>query len=528
MARKPVDPQQVATRTAARMTRAATRGDAAFARAQAAAERAVATLRADAWNNVYTGAGIAGKDKLESSIFRQRARIDWSQLTALYRQNWLAKRLVDDLCGDAVRAGFALEVDKDDELPTKWQDAMDALHAFTRAQDGLRWSLVYGGAVGLLVTEDAAFARSGVGVQTSSGIMQVGVLATPLQESQLRAVKQILIVDARYALPDITAYTDDPDSANFGIPEFYQVTPYGQATNTTSYKVHWTRLLRFDGVPTDMLTRVANLTWGDSIYESAWDALMRYGMAYQGAAITAQEFAQGVLSVKDLAALMGSEQYAAILARAQGFKMGLGTAGLAIIDAEGETYTRMGQPVSGLDSLLELFKQEVSGVARIPEQRLYGNQAGKLAGAGEDHRLWAEYVHAWQTKSVIPQLTTLTRLWFASKDGPTGGKVPAKWKITPNPIDPPDLDKEIERRLKQSQIDHTYFGDGVLEPGEIRDSRYGGAEYSYETTLDAKISDAIKAQEERAATEKQAPPEPAPPPNEPKPPEPPAPAPAEG
>lgn len=494
MARKT---SKLAEKTATRMAADAAQQDAAAERRRVQMEDARRQMdrtmsRADGWSSLYTGAGLPGRDKTESFEFKARPRIEWAQLQNLYRQNWIAKRLVDDVVGDATRSGFEIDFEATtdggnvDDLRSSVKQEWQRLHAIQRCADGLRWAMVFRGAVGLLLTDDIP---AGLSQPMQSGMEAFTTLSTPLPEGDFGAVKQIVIVDARYALPDISRYDDDVDSINFGLPLYYQVTPYGQSTNTVSYRVHWSRLLRFNGVPTDMLTRIANLTWGDSVYEACFDALRRYGMAFDGVAVTVSEFAQGVLSMKDLSLNLAGDQVSSVITRTQAFKMGLGAFGLALIDADAEEYKRLGQPVGGLDSLLEKFKIEIAGASRIPQSRLWGNQAGRLSGAEEDHRLWAEYVHSWQVQSVIPQLTRLTQLLFASKDGPTQGAEPPRWVIRANPIDPPDLDKEIERRERQAKVDQAYYQMDALEPTEIRQSRFGGVSYSYETTLDQAISD---------------------------------------
>lgn len=446
--------------------------------------------RSDSWTNLLTGAGIAGRDKLQSSFFRLRAPLNYAseEVFALYRQNWLAKRLVDDLCGDAVRCGWVVQSADDQELTRSTAEAWKKLNALEKMQDGLRWALVCGGAVGLILTDDTPL------VQASAS-----VFATPLDTNTLRNVLQVVVIDARYALPNLSAYTADPNSPNFGLPEIYTVTPYGNSTASPSYQVHWSRLLRFEGIPTDMLTRVGNLLWGDPIYEAAWDPLMRYGMAYQGAAVCVAEFGTKILKMKDLAALMDGEDYQKILNRVSGVKLSLGAYGMALLDAEFEELESMAVAVSGLHELLNEFKKEVVGVTREPESRLYGNQAGKLSGANEDHRLWAEYVHSWQMGRLFKPLHRLTELIYLSKEGPTKGKLPDGWTIAPLPIDPPDLDRELEQRERQAKIDQAYFGMGVLEPGETRESRFGGPAYSHETTLDPAVTAAIKANDLAAA-----------------------------
>jgi len=453
---------------------------------------------ADNWTNVWQGYGIEGRDKSASTRYDQRAQLTWQERTALYRQNWIAKRLVDDLSADATRTGFAIGVTEQPELVEQLMQEWERLKLHSVLRMGMTWALVYGGAVGLLLTDDTPISLSapgaGVGLPDvgTLGTGSITILTTPLDVTSLSSVKRIVVVDARYALPDITAYTSDLDSPNFGLPEYYTVTPYGSTTNTTAYRVHWSRLVRFEGVPTDMLTRVANLTWGDSIYEGAYDALSRYGIAYSGAALAAGEFTQGMLKMKGFNTLQASKQAQVLLNRVNAFKMGLSAANLAVVDADSEDYERIGQPVGGLPDLLDRLKEEVAGAVRIPQSRLWGNQAGKLAGAEADRLLWCDWVHSWQDYCIMPVLRRVTDLILAGRQGPTKGQ-PVDYTITAHPIDPPNLDAEIERRERQAKIDQIYYGLNALEASEIRASRFGGSSFSYETTLQPEISEALSA-----------------------------------
>lgn len=476
----------------------------------------------DAWQNPFTGMGIAGKDKNASNTFAARAPLGWQEKTNLYRQNWIAKRLVDDIASDATRKGWQIglteEADDADDTIEAINQALHKLHMDDVLRMGLTWGLVYGGAVGLLLTDDTPKALQALGNSTMSGSLTMTsmpaggqsmtsittVLTTPLQD--LKALKRIWVVDARYALPDITQYDADEDSPNFGLPLYYTVTPYGNMTNTQAFRVHWSRLVRFNGVPTDMLTRVQNLTWGDSIFEAAYDPLSRYGAAFAGASMTAAEFNNKLLKMKGFTSLIVSKDKQALMNRLATFKMGLSAFGLGVVDADGEDLDLLSQPVTGLPDLLDRMKQEVAGAVRIPQSRLWGNQAGKVAGAENDREMWCDWVHGWQQWALEPVLRRIIDLLLISKDGPTGGQV-VDYSLIAHPIDPPNLDAEIARREKQAKIDQTYYGMNALESSEIRISRFGGSEFRYETTLDPTITESLQAVDLRNAEEAEKEPE---------------------
>lgn len=446
--------------------------------------RTDAAPRSDGWQNLLTGLGTVGADKMQTTRFAKRSPItpEYDQLVALFRQSWVAKRIVSELVKDGTRAGFRVEFADDPELGDAVLNLWAQKNLDPVLRKGFTWALVFGGAVGLLLTDG----------ETLDPNAQAP-LAEPLDLGSVKTLQNVLIVDARYALPNLSQVTTDPKSDNFTLPETYTVTPFLAGGVLPQYMVHWSRLIRFEGAEVDNLTRVENRSWGDSIFEAIFDVLRQHGTIMASVAVTASEFAQGVLKMKDLSLNMGSDQNAALVNRLIAFKAMLGTTGIAAVDAELEEYTRLGQPVTGLADLIDEYKEEICGAIGMPRSRLYGNQAGKLAGAEQDSNIWAETVHGWQQYTLAKPIRTLVRLLLTEL-----GKPDAPFTISFNDIAAPDLDKEIARRKVQADIDHIYFGDNVLEPSEIRNARFAGTAYSHETTLDPEITEGLRVSEEAA------------------------------
>ena len=445
-----------------------------------------AGVRGDSWTNLYTGIGVKGVDKLTASVFEQRPAIGYNEEFALYRENALARRQVDDLVFDVTHSGFSFVCDDDPELAEEVYEDWKRIDLINACADGLTWGLVCGGAVALLITDDEALDFNNASVMTQ-----------PLDATRMGSIQQLLICDSRYAIPNLSNFTTDPTSPNFGNPTTYNVTPFGYSAATPSYTVHWSRIIRFEGMPTDNLTRIANLTWGDSVYQASWDALMRYGMIYQGASLAAAEFGLKIMGMNGLSQLLESDQRTAILNRVAGIKMGLSAARMALIDSQGETLTLASQPVTGLPELMTKQLDEVCMAMHESRSRLFGTAEGELASAEANHKNRAEYVHAWQMMRLVPALTRITQLQFESRNGPKP-KPGVKWQIVPNPIDPPNLEKELEQRERQAKVDEMYITQRVLEPSEVRTSRFGGARYSHETNLDPALTGMIEANDKAA------------------------------
>ena len=175
----------------------------------------------------------------------------------------------------------------------------------------------------------------------------------------------------------------------------------------------------------------------------------------------------------------------------------LDPARMALIDSQGETLTLASQPVTGLPELMTKQLDEVCMAMHESRSRLFGTAEGELASAEANHKNRAEYVHAWQMMRLVPALTRITQLQFESRNGPKP-KPGVKWQIVPNPIDPPNLEKELEQRERQAKVDEMYITQRVLEPSEVRTSRFGGARYSHETNLDPALTGMIEANDKAA------------------------------
>lgn len=461
-----------------------------MARTLARARQAIQRVTSDGWANLLSGLGIQNRDASVSTQYVQRVELDQQTCRALYLGEWACGRMVDDLSHDATRAGFDLESDGDPTLADQVEQLWSELAVERVLQDGFRWGLTFGGAVGVMLTDD-----------TPQTFDVMGVLSTPLVPGSYSKVVRIVIVERQWAVPNMGQIDLDPASPNYGMPMVYTVSPqFGGGSPT--WQVHWTRILRFDGQPVDSLTRVANLSYGDSIFQRPFDVVRGRGAAISATSAIVQRFTQGVISMAGLLSSLVSEQEGDVQARLRAFNLGMGVTSLGVIDAESEKFELLGQPVNGLQGLLMELRTELAGALNYPQARLYGAQAGALASAETDEKQWAATVHSWQTLRVLPPLQRLTTVMLQARGAPQVGK----WQIKPRPIQAPNAKADVEVRKLQAEVDLQYIQAGVLEPVEVRTSRFAGAVYSTTTTLDPQITAAIEASQQTADDDMQEPP----------------------
>lgn len=437
---------------------------------QLAKPDAAGTLRADSWANLYNGLGVQGRDSSASTGYVERQPLGYAQCTWLYRQDWGCGRVVSDLSRDATRAGYQLQAPQDVEDAQTVMDAWQEHGAMDMLVKGLLWALVYGGCGAVVYTDDKP-----------QNLAQP--MSTALIPGTYTKIVRVQPVQRLYCVPDLGTVTTDPRSPNYGLPEVYYVTPL-LASGSIILTVHWTRLIRFSGVPVDMQTYMANLSWGDPIFERAYNAVRDHGAGVASTSSIVQRFVQGVLKVSGLGNMLVSSQTDKILTRLRQFNLGLGATGLGLIDADAETFERLGQPVSGLEGLIGALRMELAGALGYPLSRLYGTQPGALASAEVDEKRWESTVHAWQEAVCVPALRRWTEIYLGARGAPDL----KGWKIVPNPIAPPNAKADAEVRKLQAEVDQLNIQSGIVEPVEIRKSRYGGTAFSADTTLDEAIT----------------------------------------
>ena len=103
---------------------------------------------------------------------------------------------------------------------------------------------------------------------------------------------------------------------------------------------------------------------------------------------------------------------------------------------------------------------------------------------------------------MVPALTRYTEIMLGAR----GAVELADWRIKPKSIAPPDDKRDAEVRKINAETYTLFVQAGVLEPTEIRNSLFGGSDYSANITLDPDITAAIEANKAAGvATEVQTP-----------------------
>lgn len=438
--------------------------------------RKVVEDKGDGWMNVFTGAGVQGRDKREATVWSASGGVTLPDATLMdiYRCDGFAKRVIDLPANDMTRQWFTVDGDSEG-LAVKALDDLNARGVFTSA---LKWSRLYGGSLIVMGVDD--------GSQD---------LAQPLNEDGIRKVG-FLHVYEKCLVSRSRMYTD-PANEKFGQTEVYQVTP----VTGSPFSVHESRVLVFDGIDVPSRARADNDGWGDSVIQSMYGRIRGMADAYVSVESIIQEFIIGVFTIDNLQDLIANGQEELVRKRLQLVDLSRHMLRSVLVDKE-EDYKRITASVAGLGDLVNKLEQALSAVSGVPVTLLFGQSpAGLQATGASDVRFYYDSIAAQQEQRLRKNAERLIYLVYKSAEGPkpTSGDIESGWAVRFIPLWEPTESEVIEMRSKQSETDERYVNTGVLTPADVALSRFGGDEYSAETTLNEERVKQLSGEETNGA-----------------------------
>lgn len=396
---------------------------------------------ADGLKNLLTGMGVSGRDKSSGRQFVDRL-VDEAELHAMFRNDWLARKIVAIPAYDMTREGREWKAEADQI--TALDNAEKALGVWHKIRKAKTWARLYGGAA--LIIDD--------------GSKKYDSELNP-QRFGLGRLNQIHVVSRR-RLTILDGLESDIRSPYFEQPRFYQM-----ATKSgPSLKIHPSRVIPVHGeLPPD--TDIDEDFWGDSVLRSVYDAV-------QNASVTAQGFAQLVDEAKtDMVAIKGliaqvsdSAAREILLERWNLFSLAKGMNGVGIIDADNEEFITKELSFQNHDKVLMAFLTIASGAADIPATRLLGQSPNGLSATGEsDLRNYYDNIGGRQETEIAPILQRLDAFLIPH----ALGSMPTEIWHDFRPLWQPTAKEAAEIHKLNAEAIAVYVSAGVVDPEALKE-----------------------------------------------------------
>jgi len=446
--------------------------------------------RLDGWSNLLTKIGDRYRDKTKSVLF-DREIVDELSAEEIWLGDDIAARVIELPPKVQLQHGFSVQisemdaeeslrpdyierVDEEDGDESDMKDAEEAMAAVLDELDATatfiearQWERAYGGAAIMLGIDDGT-----------------KDLALPVNEAAIKSVRYLVVLRPREIWP--IKWNSNPLSANYARPEVYEVRRESQGAGvaTGTFRLHASRIIRFDGIRVSRRHTTSNRGWGDSVLNRLYEPLADFQQSFKAVPNLIADFSQGVHKLKGLAELFAAEQDDVVRKRIEAIDSARSVLRSLIIDSE-DDFQRLQTPVSGLPELLDRAAKRFAAAADMPISMLLGDQPAGLAATGEQNtRWWYDAQGAERELKLRKKINRLVRYLFLSKLGPTKGVEPSRWKVHFANLWVPTQAEIADIRAKMATADAAYVNAGVLTPEEVAISRFGGDEWSMETRID--------------------------------------------
>jgi hypothetical protein len=207
----------------------------------------------------------------------------------------------------------------------------------------------------------------------------------------------------------------DPLSEGYGMPISYQI----NSGSVGSQTIHPSRLVLFVGEETlEPETMGANMGWGDSVLQAAYEAVRSADSTAANVASLVYEAKVDILKIPDLSNIMANDRTRELLEQRIALSAQLkGNQGMLIVDGE-EEYDQKSYNFAGLPDITYQTLQAVSGAADIPLTRFLGQSPAGMTSTGEsDLKNYYDSVNSMQTLVMTPAMNNLDEVIIRSALG---------------------------------------------------------------------------------------------------------------
>ena|GEM_PF-196421 len=398
----------------------------------------------DGFINTLAYLGEASDLNKANDYERHSITNDYELLTVLYRENWLAKRIIDTPCEDMTRAWYTisseLEQDKLDELAK-----LEAKHNIKQEiTNMLRWARLYGGAAAVMVIKG-----------------QEDMLDQPLDFDMLGpgCFRGLIVVDRVRGLYPSLELEDDMDDPEFGYPRYYNVIL--DDTSGETLQIHHSRLLMARGRMLPIQEEINEEYWGASEIEHVYEELQKRNATSANIAqlvFQANVSAMRIGNFGEALAMGTEEQKRKVIESIYNVNRIKNSFGLLLMGNE-DSYEQHPYSFAGIAEVYESFMMDMAGAAEIPATKLFGRSPQGMNATGEsDMKNYYEMLAQLQERNLRPAMEKLLPVMAMS----LWGMIPEDMEIVFEPLMTTTPDQRADIMSKQAGAIIQAFSAGLI------------------------------------------------------------------
>jgi hypothetical protein len=331
----------------------------------------------DGLQNVMTGLGTS-MDKTQYNSWQNTYKnLDHRQLTARFREDWVAQKICTILPQDMTREWRLIDSEEGIKADKKFR-IRDLF------REAYKWARVYGTSCILL------------------DLKGTGDPSRPLNLKRLRpgCINSLQVVDRTRLLP-MGEIIMDPLDPLYGNPTHYQL---GGSTQ----KIHASRVLRFEGTELPKYEHWNNQWYSDSVLIPLFEVIDNFHTAAQSAAALTMEANADVVTVEGLQNLLTHPAgEAAMLKRFRLMKQMKSNHNIILLD-QTEDYSTKTIALNGVKDLIWEYLRVIAAAVGVPATRFLSASPDGMNATGEsDLSNYIDNVRGLQEAIFCPRLDVI-------------------------------------------------------------------------------------------------------------------------
>lgn len=376
----------------------------------------------DTYSNIPANLGFGAKNLVETAGYvMTRFTWDYWTLNILYRNNWIAKAIIDKPANEMLKNGFEIQSQISPDQITKIMQIWTRTKTSKKFLECIKWARLYGGC--LLIPM----------IENQSDMSEPLDFDTIMPDSY----KGCFLVDRWSGVSPSVETVDDIDDPDFGKPEYYIVS---SDSIKKSIKIHHSRVIKLVGRPLPYWEEVSENWWGASELEHVYTELKKRDDTSANLSFLIFLANIRVFKMKDLGQLitLGDQEAASRVYNTMvSMNHLMSNTGTLVMDQD-DSFENHTNSFEGLNSVYESFMLDISGAAEIPVDKLFGRSPAGFNNGEETLQNYYDMIQEKQESDIRDGLEKLMKIITMS----ALGSLPDDMEIVFNPVRrPADMEK---------------------------------------------------------------------------------------
>lgn len=413
----------------------------------------------------------------------ERFTWDYWTLNILYRNNWIAKAIIDKPANEIMKNGFKIQSqispDKTDKIMQIWYNTKTN----KKFLQCLKWARLFGGCI--LVPM----------------IANQPDMEKPLDYDEIMpdSYKGCFLVDRWSGVNPSSELVTDINDPEFGKPMYYDISD--EAIRKT-VRIHHSRIIKMIGRSLPYWEEIAENWWGASELEHVFEELRKRDNTSANIAFLIFLANIRVFKMNGLGQMItlgDQEALQTVYNTMQQMNNLMCNTGTMAVDNE-DSFEEHQYSFSGINDVYESFMLDISGAAEIPVDKLFGRAPSGFNSGEETLQNYYDTIQEKQETDAKDEILKLIRIISVSAIG----KLPDDLTIEFNPVRRPSTLEKADLASRQAQPIFDAFSGGLIGKAtalkELRDQTDVTGLWSNIT--DEMINEAIEEDKENKENEK--------------------------